>query len=259
MRLLLSAALTILIVTPAFAYRPFDSTDAAVADRGTIEFECGPIGLMVDAGDRSLIVPAAILNIGLANGWEVVAESKNFVRVRGAQPQSARLLDSAISVKKLLRSGTLQDRSGLSIAFEASLLLPTGGDGTQAGVGMTGIVSRKWSNATIHFNSAAILETDGRWVPASGVILEGPDRWRVRPVGELTLDGWTNRASSTLIGAIWRVDEHLAVDGGWRMGNPGGPSVRELRAGFTWEFATRRSSPTPPAADEPSRSRRNSD
>src|SRR5262245_9304212 len=165
MRLLLSAALTILIVTPAFAYRPFDSTDAAIADRGAMEFECGPIGLVVDACDCSLIVAAAILNIGLANGWEVVAESKNFVRVGGTQPQSARLLDSAISVKKVLRAGSLQDRSGLSIAFEGSLLLPTGGDGMQAGLGMTGIVSRRFSNATFHFNGAAILEKDGRWVP----------------------------------------------------------------------------------------------
>jgi hypothetical protein len=181
MRLLLCAALLTLSVTPAFAYRPFDSTDAAVADRGAIEFECGPIGLLVNAGARSLIVPAAILNVGLPNGWEVVAESKNFVRVGASHPQSARLLDSAISLKKLLRAGRLQDRSGLSIAFEGSLLLPTGGVGTQAGLAMTGIVSRRLSNATAHFNGAAILERDGRWSPSLGVILEGPERW---PVGQ---------------------------------------------------------------------------
>jgi len=76
MRPLLSVALIVLSAGPAFAYRPFDSTDAAVADRGAVEFECGPIGYIVEAGDRSLIVPAAILNIGLANGWEIVAESR---------------------------------------------------------------------------------------------------------------------------------------------------------------------------------------
>jgi hypothetical protein len=255
MRLLFSAALTILSVTPAFAYRPFDSTDAAVADRGAIEFECGPIGLMVNAGEHSLIVPAAILNVGLAEGWEVVAESKNFVRV-GAQPQSARLLDSAISVKKIIRAGSLQDRSGLSIAFEGSLLLPTGGHGTQAGVAMTGIVSRRFSNATIHLNSAAILETDGRWVPASGLILEGPGRWRIRPVGEFTLDGWRDPTTSTLVGAIWEVGDHLALDVGWRMSRLGGSPVRELRAGFTWELATSRSTSAPPATDRPSQNRK---
>src|SRR5215475_8334236 len=245
MRLLLSAALTILSVTPAFAYRPFDSTDAAVADRGAIEFECGPIGLMVDAGDRSLIVPAAILNVGLANEWEVVAESKNFVRVGAVQPQSARLLDSAISVKKLLRAGSLQDRSGLSIAFEGSLLLPTGGSGTQAGLAMTGIVSRRFSKATAHFNGAAILETDGRWSPALGAILEGPERWPVRPVSEFTIDGVTNRTIGTLVGAIWQLDDHLAVDSGWRISNASGAREHEFRAGFTWEFATRRAASEP--------------
>src|SRR5262245_60475153 len=117
MRPLLSVALIVLSAGPAFAYRPFDSTDAAVADRGAVEFECGPIGYIVAAGDRSLIVPAAILNIGLANGWEIVAEGKNFMRVTARDLRSARLQDSAISMKKVLREGSLQDRPGLSIAF----------------------------------------------------------------------------------------------------------------------------------------------
>jgi hypothetical protein len=256
MRLLFCAALIVLSAKPAFAYRPFDSTDAAVADRGAIEFECGPIGLLANAGTRSLIVPAAILNVGLANGWEAVAETKNFVRVGASQAQSSRLLDSAISVKKLLRAGSLQDHSGLSIAFEGSLLLPTGGDGSQAGVAMTSVVSRRFSNATIHLNGAAILETDGRWVPASGLILEGPGRWRIRPVGELTLDGWRDRTTSTLVGAIWEVGDHLALDAGWRMSRLGGSPVRELRAGFTWELATSRSTSAPPATDGPSQNRK---
>jgi hypothetical protein len=253
MRLLVCASLMVLFAEPTFAYRPFDSTDAAVADRGAIEFECGPIGLLVDAGDRSLIVPAAILNVGFANGWEVVAESKNVVRVGASQPQSPRLLDSAISMKKLLRAGSLQDGVGLSIAFEGSLLLPTGGDGTQAGVAVTGIVSRRFSNATAHFNGAAILETDGRWSPALGAILEGPQRWPVRPVGELTADGVKHRRIGVLFGAIWQLDEHLALDTGWRISSAAGAREHELRAGFTWELATRRTASEPADTDTPPR------
>jgi hypothetical protein len=253
MRLLVCASLIVLFAESAFAYRPFDSTDAAVAGRGAIEFECGPIGLLVHAGDRSLIVPAAILNVGLANGWEIVAESKNFVRVGVAQPQSPRLLDSAISVKKLLRAGSLQDRSGSSVAFEGSLLLPTGGDGTQVGVAMTGIVSRRFSKATAHFNGAAILETDGRWVPALGIILEAPERWPVRPVSELTVNGVKARTIGTLFGAIWQLDEHLAVDTGWRISNASGAREHEFRAGFTWELATRRAVSEPIGADATTR------
>lgn len=244
-KFLLSAALVVASARSAFPYRPFDSTDAAVADRGAIEIECGPIGYIVETGDRSIIVPAAILNIGLPNGWEIVAEGKNFVRVSVGAPQSARLQDSAISMKKVLREGSLQDRPGLSLAFEASLLLPTGGIGTQPGLGMTGIVSRKWSNAALHVNGAAILDQNGRWSPASGVIIEGPERWPVRPVGELTVGGVKDRTVGALFGVIWQLDEHLAVDTGWRMSSANASGEREFRAGFTWEFATRRTVSVP--------------
>jgi hypothetical protein len=242
---LLCAALVLVSVRSAFAYRPFDATDAAVADRGAIEIECGPIGYIVEIGDRSIIVPAAILNVGLPNGWELVAEGKNFLRVGVGAPQSVRLQDSAISMKKVLREGSLQNRPGLSVAFEASLLLPTGGIGTQPGLGMTGIVSRRWSNAALHVNGAGILDQDGRWSPASGVILEGPGRWSIRPVGELTVDGAKDRTIGTLFGAIWQLDEHLALDTGWRMSNVNGTREREFRAGFTWEFSTRRAVSVP--------------
>ena len=234
----------------AFAYRPFDSTDAAVADRGAIEIECGPIGYIVETTDRSLIVPAAIVNVGLPNGWEIVAEGKNFIRVEVGEPRSPRLQDSAISVKKVLREGSLQNRSGVSVAFEASLLLATGGMGSQPGLGMTGIVSRKWSNAALHVNGAAILDQEARWTPASGVILEGPQRWPVRPVAELTVDGVRDRTIGTLVGGIWQLDEHLALDAGWRTSNASGSREHEFRAGFTWEFATRRT-PSEPAGSNP--------
>jgi hypothetical protein len=256
MRPLLCAALIMLSATSAFAYRPFDSTDAAVADRGAVEIECGPIGYIVETGERSIIVPAAILNIGLANGWEIVAEGKNFIRVTAQELQSARLQDSAISVKKVLRSGSLQDRPGFSVAFETSLLLPTGGDGTQAGVGMTGIVSHRWSRAALHVNGAAILDQHGRWSPATGVIFEGPQNWIVRPVGELTFDGVADRTTSALLGAIWQLQDRLAVDTGWRMSSAGGSREREFRAGFTWEFATSRTNSAPRGTDAASANRR---
>jgi hypothetical protein len=34
----------LLFAHPTYAYRPFNSTDAAVAARGEMEIECGPIG-----------------------------------------------------------------------------------------------------------------------------------------------------------------------------------------------------------------------
>ena len=46
---------------PAYPYRPFNSTDAAVAARGEMETECGPFGYVVDADGHFLVVPSAIL------------------------------------------------------------------------------------------------------------------------------------------------------------------------------------------------------
>ena len=38
----------------AFAYRPFDSTDAAVAAKGEVELELGPLGFLKTGPDRFL-------------------------------------------------------------------------------------------------------------------------------------------------------------------------------------------------------------
>jgi hypothetical protein len=42
----------------AFAYRPFDGTDAAVADTGDIEVEFEPVGYLREGSDRTLVAPA---------------------------------------------------------------------------------------------------------------------------------------------------------------------------------------------------------
>src|SRR3979490_1065639 len=70
-----------LLAHPAYAYRPFNSTDAAVAKAGELEFECGPLGYVIDADGRFLVVPSAILNFGLTDEWELVIEGRNFLLV----------------------------------------------------------------------------------------------------------------------------------------------------------------------------------
>jgi cbb3-type cytochrome oxidase subunit 3 len=42
MRRILLCLGAFLFAHPAYAYRPFNSTDAAVAARGEMEIECGP-------------------------------------------------------------------------------------------------------------------------------------------------------------------------------------------------------------------------
>ena len=50
---------------PAFAYRPFDVTDAAVADVGEVEIEFQPIGA-THAGSTTKPISDGVLNFGFA-------------------------------------------------------------------------------------------------------------------------------------------------------------------------------------------------
>ena len=52
---------------PAFAFRPFDGTDAAVADAGEVEIELQPVGRIRQSSDKTLIAPATVFNFGLSS------------------------------------------------------------------------------------------------------------------------------------------------------------------------------------------------
>ena len=80
--LLLSVALS----GSARAYRPFDATNAAVAEQGDIEMEVGPVGFLKEGSGRFLIAPSLILNWGLAADWELVLEGRQFVQLGNSAP-----------------------------------------------------------------------------------------------------------------------------------------------------------------------------
>jgi DNA-binding beta-propeller fold protein YncE len=60
----------------SFAYRPFDSTDAAVADVGQLEVELGPVGFRRSDVERTVVAPAYGLNLGFVKNWELVLEGR---------------------------------------------------------------------------------------------------------------------------------------------------------------------------------------
>ena len=228
--------LACLLAQPAYAYRPFNSTDAAVAARGEMELECGPIGYVVDVDGRFLVIPTFILNFGIAEDWEVVLEGRNFFRV---QPMSAErrntLRETALSVKGVLRQGSLQENhSGPSLGVEVGVLLP--GIGTDPGVGasLAGIVSQRWSAVTVDVNGTLLITHEHTLGAVAGAILEGPSRWAVRPVAEVVLEQDGGRTVSSVVGGIWQVRHGLSLDAGWRIARTDGATLREFRAGFTW-------------------------
>src|SRR5262245_3906524 len=72
--ILLGLFIVILSPSPGLGYRPFVSTDAAVADVKEVEIEFGYFNLERDRGRNTFIVPKAVLNYGLIRNLEVVGE-----------------------------------------------------------------------------------------------------------------------------------------------------------------------------------------
>jgi hypothetical protein len=236
---------------PVHAYRPFDSTDADVAKQGEIELECGPFGYIVDGDSSFLVAPAAILNYGAVEGWEIVVEGRNFVRLNaGPDERRDRIRDAALSVKGLLREGSIQGRVGPSIPTEVGLLLPTVGD-ERAGASFAGIVSQRWSAFTVHMNGALLLTHEHTIGGFAGGIVEGPFRWRIRPVAEFTIEQAAERTVAALAGASWNLRDGLSIDTGCRVARSEGVSIRESRVGFTWGIPVRSHSDSPSGSVRP--------
>ena len=60
----------------AEAYRPFDGTDAAVAETGEMEIELGPVEYLREGAERALLAPDVRINYGFTPGWEAALEGK---------------------------------------------------------------------------------------------------------------------------------------------------------------------------------------
>jgi hypothetical protein len=219
-------------VRPAAAYRPFDGTDAAVADVGEVEIELQPIGVIRAGSAKGL--SDTIFNYGVADRWEVVLQVTPQIVAEGAGPLS---VSNGAFLKYVVLPGVLQDKPGPSFAMEFGPLLPPSG-GSGVGLSWTGIVSQRWDWGTVHFNTATNLTPDQHGELFLDTIIEGPSKWKVRPVFEFYSDSVVNQSQtfSALIGAIWQVRDNLAFDVGVRYALVDRQPVTELRAGLTFGF-----------------------
>jgi hypothetical protein len=224
----------------ALAYRPFDGTDAAVAAPGELEIELGPAGYVRDGAARALIAPAARFNYAFAEDWEAVLEGQ---AAHGLSDDSRRssLVGNAASLKHVLRTGSLQDKPGPSVATEFGLLLPGVNDEPGLGGSVAGIVSQQWPSLTVHLNLVGAVTRQQHGDVFVGAIVEGPRDWTVRPVAEVFHERDFGRltTSSALLGAIWQAREDLSIDAGLRHARVNNRSLDELRVGLTFGFAVR--------------------
>jgi hypothetical protein len=230
---------------PALAFRPFEGTDAAVADYGELEVELQPAGAEKQGAQKTLVAPDWVVNLGIAEGWEAVVQGQGRFPL-GSSDERASLAGAGAFLKHVLREGVLQDKSGPSIATEFGVLLP--GIDAERGVGasVSGIVSQRWDWGTVHFNGTATLTRDQHADGFLGVIIEGPATWKVRPVAEFFYedDVGTAQTLSGLVGAIWQVNDHLSFDIGFRHAMAGGHPDDEIRAGLTFGIPMLLSAPS---------------
>jgi hypothetical protein len=239
---LLVGLFTLPWIAPAAAYRPFDGTDAAVADVGEVEVELQPAGLLHEGPRNALVAPAVVYNYGFAERWEMVLQTQ--AETPFSPAGRGILTDNGVFLKNVLRPGTLQDKTGPSIATEFGLLLPDVNAEQGVGASWSGIVSQRWEWGTVQLNLMTNLTRDQRGELFVDAILEGPSKWPIRPVMELYSDSVSDQSQtfSGLVGAIWQVRDNLAFDVGLRQALVNGHPVSELRLGLTFGIPTGRPS-----------------
>jgi len=232
--------LSVALAPRALAYRPFDQTDADVAEVHVLELEIGPLQFE-RSGGRTAYVPTFIFNAGVLPGWELVIDTSGRGTVAGPrEPGEVFQFEAGVAFKGVVRKGSLQEGVGPSLAVEPELLLPAtagpSGFGFAAGV----IVSQRWPALTVHLNLVPAWSRAHNLAGLAGLIVEGPSEWTVRPVGEVYIEGEhavPGVTSSFLGGLIWRFSPQVSTDAAVRVGTVSGVGLVELRVGLTWDVS----------------------
>jgi hypothetical protein len=223
---------------PAWAYRPFDSTDADVADTWEFEIELQPLGYLHEADGDSLIAPDVVANFGLTDGWEVVLEGRHRRALQAeSDERRSHIEDTGLFLKTIVHEGVLQGASGTSVAIEFGALLPTLNDESGMGASALVVASHRWPLVTVHFNGEVALTRSKHTAFVAGIVFEGRTSGALRPVMEWLVEhesGHSPTARSVLLGAIWEAGETLSFDVGARIARTEGRTDYEIRAGLTW-------------------------
>ena len=222
---------------PAWAYRPFDGTDAAAAETGQVEIELGPVEYLREGAERTLFAPDLRINYGFTADWEASIEGEVAHGLTVGIPGTSVVAGEAL-LKHVLREGSLQDKPGPSIASEFGALLPGINDEHGTGAVLDAIASQRWDWGTLHLNAQIELTREQHADYFLDTIIEGPQDWVVRPVSEIFYerDIGMFRTRSALIGGIWQVQDNIAVDFALRGALLNDHTVGEIRAGVTFAF-----------------------
>lgn len=235
---LLPISWVLVFYNSAWGYRPFVSTDAAVADVKEVEVELGYFNLERAKGKNNFIIPTVVLNYGFMPRVEVVGE----FAVEEPAHARTRLTDAGLSLKAIVREGVLQEKSGPSLAIEAGPLFPsTVGDEKKFGFRGLGILSDRVVSLTYHLNLGGGVDREKNnaffdW----GTIVELPITTQLRLVAEMNGEHVHRSTAdiSGLVGFIWESPFHgTFVDAGIRKGVSRGASDWLFTTGLTFGFS----------------------
>ena len=189
----------------------------------------------------ALFAPDVRINYGFTPGWEASLEGDVAHGLTAGIPVAS-LVEGEALFKSVLREGSLQEKPGPSIATEFGILLPGVNEEHGTGAILTGIVSQRWDWATVHLNAQIELTREQHADYFLDTIIEGPHDWVVRPVAEIFYENDIGqfRTRSALIGAIWQVQDNIAVDFGLRGARVNDHTMGEIRAGVTFAFGVTR-------------------
>ena len=224
-----------LVPVSAWAYRPFVSTDAAVAEPKEVEIEVGYFNLDRNRHENTISTPHTVLNYGVAKNVQLVGEFTL------QESPDVELTDLSLSVKAVLREGALQEKPGVSVAVEVGPLLPsTLPHEHRVGFEAIGIVSGKLAPVTVHVNGGGGLDRTGELFGVWGVIGELPVHPKLRLVAEV--NGQSTQGAppnnSALLGLIWQpADKNLFLDVGIRHGISRAAPDWQFTLGLTYGFS----------------------
>jgi hypothetical protein len=137
-----------------------------------VEIELQPAGRLREGGNTTLVAPATVFNYGLSQGWEAVFQGQGQTPLSPSGPTS--LTSAGAFLKHVLQPGSLQDKTGPSVATEFGMLLPDSTGSSGVGASLAGIVSQRWDWGTIHLNAETALTRDHHGDVFLGGIVEGP-------------------------------------------------------------------------------------
>jgi len=227
----------VLLVSSAWGYRPFVSTDAAVAERARMEIELGYFTLARTQGKNTFLTPQIVVNYGFAQNLELVGEA-GVEKPPEAGPQ---LVDPALFLKAVVKEGLLQEREGVSVAVELGPLLPsTRPEERRLGFEGIGIVSHRVSPFIFHLNAGGGVDREGtRPFAVWGLIAELPVVPQLRLVGEVNGESVHGQAAnnSALLGVLWQSPlPNVVFDAGIRRGFSHGAPDWLFTTGVTFSF-----------------------